>query len=428
MTAQSSLAIIIGNPPADADETILGQLAHAAGHALETGGQTLEQLSRSASASLGAAEQTLVELSRAVSSSMQSLASTLSLSAIHLELTESTPAPQPPSGVGAEVACEEPLVAPAVAADAGVSPSFHARAAFLFSGDHPRQSGVDEGAIEEKRIAIVSGEVRVRGGASLPNVRVRVHEQPQFGEVLTDCNGRFSIAVNGGGAMVLEYTKRGYLSVHRRVNVPWKEFVEAASVAMTTLDPSATMVAFGQQELHVATGSHVEDESGARQAVVMVPAGTTAAMRMSDGSTQPLITMTARITEYTVGPDGPSAMPATLPPESAYTYAFEVSADEAIAAGARSVEFSKPVPFYVDNFLRFSIGQTVPVGRYDTVKEAWIAENNGRVIAILAAVDGKAQIDISGHGAAATEEELAVLGIGVDERSELVPHQPSVDG
>ena len=41
-----------------------------------------------------------------------------------------------------------------------------------------------------------------------------------------------------------------------------------------------------------------------------------------------------RATEYTVGANATAAMPAMLPPISAYTYAAELSVDEAIAAGA----------------------------------------------------------------------------------------------
>jgi len=44
-------------------------------------------------------------------------------------------------------------------------------------------------------------------------------------------------------------------------------------------------------------------------------------------------------------------MPAALPPTSGYTYAVELSVDQALAAGATGVHFNKPLPFYVDNFL-----------------------------------------------------------------------------
>ena len=55
---------------------------------------------------------------------------------------------------------------------------------------------------------------------------------------------------------------------------------------------------------------------------------------MPDGSTQPLAGGDLRITEVTVGATGAGAMTAPLPPESGYTYAVELSVDEAEAAGA----------------------------------------------------------------------------------------------
>jgi hypothetical protein len=54
--------------------------------------------------------------------------------------------------------------------------------------------------------------------------------------------------------------------------------------------------------------------------------------------------LSVRATEYTVSESGPDAMPPTLPPTSGYTYAAELSVDEAIAAGATSVEFMQPLP------------------------------------------------------------------------------------
>jgi len=58
-------------------------------------------------------------------------------------------------------------------------------------------------------------------------------------------------------------------------------------------------------------------------------------MDLPNGTTMPLSTLSIRATEYTVGDTGPAAMPATCPPTSAYTYAVEYSADEALAAVPR---------------------------------------------------------------------------------------------
>ena len=70
-------------------------------------------------------------------------------------------------------------------------------------------------------------------------------------------------------------------------------------------------------------------------------------------------------------------MPANLPPSSGYTYCAELSADEAVAAGATDVRFSQPLPVYVENFLDFPVGSEVPTGYYDRQKGQWIASANG---------------------------------------------------
>jgi hypothetical protein len=91
----------------------------------------------------------------------------------------------------------------------------------------------------------------------------------------------------------------------------------------------------------------------------------TATMVLSDGTTSPLTTLRVRTTEHTVGANGPNAMPDELPLPSGYTYALELNADEALAAGAQEVHFSAPVPFYVENFVGFPVGSLVPTGFCD---------------------------------------------------------------
>jgi len=53
-------------------------------------------------------------------------------------------------------------------------------------------------------------------------------------------------------------------------------------------------------------------------------------------------------------------MPAQLPPTSLYTYAAELTADEAVAAGATDVHFNQALPVYLENFLGFPVGTAVP--------------------------------------------------------------------
>jgi RHS repeat-associated protein len=142
-------------------------------------------------------------------------------------------------------------------------------------------------------------------------------------------------------------------------------------------------------------------------------------MVMPDGSTQPLTTLHVRATEYTIGANGPQAMPAELPPASGYTYAVELSVDEALAAGAKSVSFDKPVINYVEDFIGFPVGSAVPSGYYDRDRGQWIAAENGRVVKLLDVVNGSALLDTDGDGNADDDATLAALGVSVAERAQL---------
>src|SRR5262249_42914684 len=98
----------------------------------------------------------------------------------------------------------------------------------------------------------------------------------------------------------------------------------------------------------------------------------------------------------------------------------DLGVDEAVAAGALHVEFSKPVIHYVENFLNMPVGIPVPVGYYDFQKSGWVPADDGRVIKILWIASGFPALDIDGHGKAATAEQLAAIGFTREEADQLV--------
>jgi len=134
-------------------------------------------------------------------------------------------------------------------------------------------------------------------------------------------------------------------------------------------------------------------------------------MHLADGTVQPLDSMNVRITEYTVGPNGDKAMPGTLPGASKYTYAFDVNADEAVAANAASITFDTPVVYYTDNFLLFPAGTTVPVGFFDATASQWKASDSGVVIEVVGVSGGRAELDVTGDHVADPPSQLATFGI-----------------
>lgn len=309
--------------------------------------------------------------------------------------------------------------------DDTVATTVAASTAFLYSGPNPIQTGVVAGTIEIKRAAVLRGQVSDRDGNPLSGVAVTILGHPEFGQTVSRVDGMFDMAVNGGGLLTVSYEKSGYLPVQRQVNAPWQDYAWLPAVALIPVDAQVTTIdltSSGQIQAH--RGNVVTDADGSRQVMLLFSPGTTAEMIMPDGSTQPVGSLNVRATEYTVGPNGPKAMPGQLPPASGYTYAVELSADEAIAAGAKEITFSQPVFVYVDNFIGFPVGEPVPSGYYDRGKGQWIAAPNGRVINILSITDGIADIDTDGDGQADDAADLATLGITQAERQQLATLYP----
>jgi len=303
-------------------------------------------------------------------------------------------------GLPPDPATVAPPVNPTIATDIRTSTEF------LYTGANPIQTGVVPGTIEAKRAAVLRGRALTRDGVPLPGVRMTIVGRSEFGQTLSRADGMFDMAVNGGGFLTVRYEKAGFLPAQRQINVPWQDFAFLPDVVLIQLDSQVTTVDLSASvSIQVARGNPVTDADGTRQATLFFNQGTTATMVMPDSSMQALTTLNVRATEYTVGSNGPAAMPAELPPMSAYTYAVELSADEAIAAGAKTVNFSRPVIQYVENFLGFPVGMAVPVGFLDRERSvgfynrdtsAWIPSDNGRVIRITGVSGGLATVDSVG--------------------------------
>jgi hypothetical protein len=319
----------------------------------------------------------------------------------------------------------DPAVVASPLATTEVTPLAEATA-FLYTGSTPIQRGVAAGTIESRRVAIIRGTVLDRAGAPLSGVTIAVKDHPEFGDTLSRANGMFDLAVNGGGLLTILYAKPGYLPVQRQVQTPWQNYAFTTDVVLIPLDPQVTRIDLhGSSAMQVAQGSPSTDADGTRQATLLFPSGTTAHMRLANGTTQPLSSLHVRATEYTVGETGPHAMPGPLPPTSGYTYAVELSVDEAMAAGATRVDFTQPVPVYVDNFLDFPVGGIVPAGWYDRDTAAWVPSDNGTIVQLLGTDSaGRALLDVDGSGQAADSSMLSALGISDAERAQLATLYP----
>jgi len=296
---------------------------------------------------------------------------------------------------------------------------------FIFTGSNPIQRGVAPGAIKPYRMAVLRGMVVDANQAPLPGVLVRVLNHPEYGYTYTRADGVFDLAVNGGGDITVDYRKDGYLRAQRHAITPWKDWKWLQQTTMIPVDSAVTAIGLNATaDIQVHRANPVTDSDGTRQATVMFQPGTTGYMVMPDGSPQPLYQIHFRATEYTVGPNGPDRMPAGLPASSGYTYAVELSADEAIAADARTVKFDQPIVLYFENFLGFPVGEHIPLGSYDFRQGSWLPSPDGRVVKILSITGNSADLDVDGSGQPANAQTLTQLGISDAERIKLAQLYP----
>jgi RHS repeat-associated protein len=305
--------------------------------------------------------------------------------------------------------------------DSTVATAFASATAFIWSDANSIQTGVAPNIIIPTRAAVLRGKVLDKTAAPLPGVTITVFNHPEFGQTLSRADGMFDMAVNGGGQLTLNYAKPNFFTIHRQMQVPWRDYAVAPDVVLLQPDSQVTTITLASNNVpQFARGSAITDGDGRRQATLLFLPGTQAQMVMQDGSVMPLTQLHVHATEYTVGANGNLAMPAELPATSAYTYAVEFSADEAVSAGAARVDFiGKPVIFYLENFLHFHLGQNVPTGYYDRQRGVWIPSDSGRVIQVLSISAGRATVDVNGSGVAADALALAGLGITDDELQNL---------
>ena len=308
------------------------------------------------------------------------------------------------------------------------TPLFAKQVAFLYGGDthgNVQQHGVTVDSLAPALVSVICGRVTARDYGGLPNVSVRVLGHPEYGYSQTRSDGRFDMVVNGGAPLTLRFIKPGFLEAQRVVSPAVNEFASEDTVALTGKSVRAQTVSLATAS--VVRGRFSSDESGDRDVRVYFQAGTVAKIPRTDGDTASLSLLHMRITEYTVGQDGPRTMPAQMPPASAYTYCVDVTVDEADSIGqayeptlpAPDVFFSKPVTFYVGNFRGCPVGSVIPEGYYERRTGEWYAGEDGRVLRLLPAQGGGVTVDADGDGLPDDSTHLAAMGITAGELAVL---------
>jgi RHS repeat-associated protein len=316
------------------------------------------------------------------------------------------------SPLEATAVVREPTPSEIAPAPVGPAPSFADRTGFLWQGPDPLQREVDAGAIAAARVVVLRGRVLDGAGQPVAGVRVRVLDHAEFGYALTRTDGAYDLATNGGGDVPVVFEKADYLTAQRGVKSAWNAYVAVDDVALLAKAPAqaAVVTPATMSAAAAVPGPTTTDTRGARTPEVVVEPGTTITAVKADGSSIPIPSATVRLTEYTAGERGRSQMPGSLPPSSAYTYAIELSVDEAEAIGATRVTFSQPVAFHVDNFLGFAVGKSVPVGYFDRAKNRWVGMEAATIVKVLAIANGMPSLDTNGDGVAENTAALTSAG------------------
>lgn len=315
----------------------------------------------------------------------------------------------------ADTAAPQTVNAP-TALDRSVSYDIYEATRFLYTGSNPVQTGIDDALIDSRCVTVLRGNLIQADGQPLPGVSISLQDHPEFGQTLSDGNGLFNYVINGGGPVVVEFNKTGYLSAQRRVETTRRQYEMVEPVVLIQPDSQATPIDLASAAVfQVAQGSVVSDNDGTRQATLLFPSGAFTTMRAQAGE-RPLAPLTFRATEYTAGVAGGAAMPGELPPTSGYTYAVDFSFDE---MAGQDVIFDEPVINYTENIIGAPVGSAVPAGYYDEDLAQWVPSDNGIVLKILSITGGAASLDVTGDGIADTGPALADLGITTAERQQL---------
>jgi RHS repeat-associated protein len=312
-----------------------------------------------------------------------------------------------------DIPSEPASVAPPL--NGAVATAYNASLGFLYTGAAPIQKGVAAGTIAPNRASLITGIITDVDLQPLPAVRIAVLNHPELGWTNTREDGRFDMVVNAGGLLTVTMTLPGYLSAQRQIQTDWNQPTRLPTVVLTQLDPVASNVdVSGTVGMQAARGGPALDQDGVRTGTLLFPSGVQATLTGADGTPVSQSQLAIRITEYTVGANGGQQMPAELPPNSAYTYAMDLSAD-----GLRSAEFSKPLPYYLENFLGFPTGTSLPLGFYDTNQGRWIAQDSGVVVKFLGLTGTLAALDVTGDNVADDAMTLARYGISAEEQAFL---------
>jgi len=323
------------------------------------------------------------------------------------------------------------------------------RATALYTGtdaiQKPLNGSTAPFVFDQKRVSLVQG--RVLGTDSLPlaKVQVTIKDHPEYGYTESRVDGKYDLVVEGGGQLSVNFGRANYFPAQRSVRVDWDKAFLVEDVVLVKPDLATepqTVVPLctsgcnvsDAMTIHVASATQTSAQAGKRGAVMLFPASAQAQVSSSTQTTAPLPSLNVAATEYTrdVPTDestalaehfrdprskssGTLAMPGELPSASGYTFAVDLFDTAQMSDPTADVKFTgAALPIlYVDNFIGFPVGATVPAGSYDKTKAAWKPEASGQVVRIASVNSSNQSVTLDyGTGTAPadmTAEELNAI-------------------
>lgn len=318
----------------------------------------------------------------------------------------------------------------APAYDGTVIPELADALRFLYEGSDPVIVGLDAAQLVPERVSGVRGSVRDLTGLPLSGARVSVVGHPELGATGSRQDGRFDLVANGGGQITIAVELAGHLAVQRSVRTSWNEWTELTPIVLTPIDPNPGRIVLtsttGRRTVQSAEVTDPDVGGSTRRSTLFVRPETQVSLTIPGKPDLSATALNLRVTEYTRREAiGIAAMPGNLPRQTAYTFAAEVSADEATAVGATEIHFAPKAVFYTENWRNFAVGTTVPVGGYDTERGVWVPDENGIVIRVLPRQgDSPAGIDLDGNNLAEPLSALVPYRIDDAERLALAELYP----
>ncbi len=131
---------------------------------------------------------------------------------------------------------------PPPSVDRSVSYDIYDATRFLYTGSNPVQTGLDGNTIDRRCVTVLRGNVIKSDGQPLPGVAISLQDHPEFGQTLSDNKGLFNFVLNGGGVVVVEFNKTGYLSAQRLVETTRRQYEAVESVVLIQPDSQATPI------------------------------------------------------------------------------------------------------------------------------------------------------------------------------------------